>query len=333
MKVGIWKHILGAAVVALAGNGCGFFVQMTTTSMPSGVVFNIKVTNATQCPMTPPLLAVLPFFAVSEAPRIPPEVAPALQQFLSSACTGASPGQLPEGVDCEIIDNSLVCTIQSSDQSGLDTTPQTSTFGIGNVQVTCEPAGSTLKCTLPLSSLSPATDTSGNPATDVTPLCFGPNANGASLCIAPVEASSALPPGGMAISTFTLQQPPGTSNQSFVFPIPLSSGVCKGGPRAGKPCGGFIDTIPCPSSTCGSGICQGGTNDGLGCSSDTDCPSNTTQGTCVQCFASSSVQFSFGCATLSTRPVPTVSQSGIALAVGLLIAVGGFGLRWRKRMS
>ena len=331
MKSDIVRKLIGAVALALVGNGCAFFIQMTTSGTPNGVVFNVKVTNATQCPMTPPLLVVLPFFSVSETPRIPDEIAAPLQQFLSSACTGISPDELPEGVNCELDGNNLVCMVEMSGRSGADTAPETSTFGVGDLQVTCEPDGSALKCTLPLASLSSATDTSGGPATDVTPLCFGPNPSGASLCFAPVTPLTALPPGGMGSSIFTLQQPPNTSDQSFAFPIPLSTGVCKGGTRAGRPCGGIINTIPCPGSSCGSGICQGGSNDGRGCSSSADCPSNQTTGTCVQCLASSGFQVSFACATFTGRPVPPVSHSGIVVAVGLLIAVGLFGLRWHRQ--
>jgi hypothetical protein len=321
---------VGLAVAGLCG--CNIGVQLTASSIGNGdVVFNLKTTNLSVCPVARPDALVLPFLdlaGVFDDPNSDPNstLEDEIQQLLDAVCTGEAPDDFPDEISCEIVNNQIICIIETNGNqaAGSSTGTPSLSAGVGPLRFTCDPNGNGFICRLPLSGLpsSAASQSATDEAVAAsTVLCPDP-----AFCFVELDGPDVLPPGGMATANFVLPQPPGAGSQNFAFPIPNSDGVCGPGAAAGMPCEEDVD---CPGSACRGSICVDGSTPGVGCVDSSECGS----GTCISCFPEFTISFACG-VTTPVSFAPALSPWNLTGLVGLLGAVGAYGLfRLRRRGS
>jgi IPTL-CTERM motif len=353
------RSVLALSLLALSSGCNSLGVEMTSTpdSVRRGdpVMFDIKLTNRSQCPLTlgaAELIAFIPvenFFELLFEGEIPPDAPPEVLEFVEEVrrffdelCSGGEP-QLPEppmlATSCSRGPGEIVCELSRPLSAQQGSSGSMTFAGVGD-RLRCEVDGGTMRCRLRIALPNGSATANATVAAAVKPLTcltdadFGGDLEDVdALCfIGTFPAVEGLGPNEMATGQVTLAARGSGTVRNLVIAITNNDadlGVCKGGSAEGEACD-MEDVDPCPGGSCGAGICLEGANDGLGCDEATammDCP----DGTCKLCADVAENGFlPIDCTTtiIAAEPVPTLSPWGLMALAAVLLA---FGLLWSQR--
>jgi hypothetical protein len=317
------------------------------------VTFDIKLTNASSCPLRTSVAILEAFIPLREFefvglsdPDVPPDIVEFFEQlrlFFDVLCSGGQP-EVPiitTVTSCQRGDGELIC-----DASGPAPAHQggggSMTFATLGERLRCEIDDATMRCQLRIPL--PQMDTAGGTATLAQSLsCLTAEELGlpdeelsAACFVGTFPSIGGLGPNEMGTGQITLPARGAGTVRNLVFASDGDeddAGVCKGGDNAGQACSRF-ESGDCPGSTCGEGICMGGDFPGRGCDVAmqwTDCPNG---GTCKACDdVPESTLLPIDCTTTIIAPegAPAMSPWGLVALGGVLLATGTLLLRRRAR--
>ncbi len=297
--------------------GCGLILELTSTPQqvaPGGAVeLGIKVTNPSQCPFGDVDVTLLPFIPVEEIliEGDDEDLENLVAEILTAACTGGS-FELPDGVECRIEDNDIVCEFPPDEGAAHSAEGVTVRSPTGTL-LACERDGSRLICARPADD-----GEAGQAALAPMGLTCGPEMGGEINCSMP-----GIAPGAMATTSVSLAAPTALGTYySMLLGGAFDRGICK---NTGTPCGGDSDCPGGAMGVCGLGICIDDQTQalGVGCDSDAECPQDSS---CVICEPDNGLPpLPFACAQTvvqaPTAPAPALSPWAAAAAVLVLLAV------------